>query len=130
MLAKDIEVEIAQSDISTSHRLRGRAGRAKPIIVKFVRRDTKIAIMKNKKRLRSTEIHNSVYIDEDLTPMRGKILRELKKDGRKAWSVDGIIYCIVRESGQDVKAIDSPKDLIKVGWNEGKVIQLRLYFKF
>ena len=124
-------MEITQSDISTSHRLRGRAGRAKSIIVKFVRRDTKIAIMKNKKRLRSTEIHNSVYIDEDLTPIRRKILRELKKDGRKAWSVEGRIYCIVRESGHDVKkAIDSPEDLIKVGWNEEKVIQLGLYFNF
>ena len=46
-LAADIGVSVMQTDISVSHRVPGRPGSASPIIVKFVRHDTKTSMMKS-----------------------------------------------------------------------------------
>ena len=48
-LAADIGVTLKSEDISVSHRLPGRPGSTQPIIVKFVRRNTKTAMMKSKR---------------------------------------------------------------------------------
>jgi len=84
-LARDMGVDIHPNDISTSHRLpHGRRNqnttdrpRPRAIIVKFVRRDTKGLIMRNKRKLKDSR--RNVYVVDDLTPLRNKILRELKK---------------------------------------------------
>lgn len=139
-LAKDIGVNIQDRDISVSHRLPQRAGRGrngatrpKPLIVKFVRHDTKVAIMQKKKQLKNKEGYRNVFIDDDLTPLRNKMLRELKRDEtvKRCWSIDGRIFCIQEERGQEVKrVIDSPDDLLKVGWSEEKVAEMGLFFDF
>ena len=54
--------------ISVSHRLPGRSGSTRPIIVKFVRRNTKTAMMKSKRKLRDAN-RKGVYINDDLTPL-------------------------------------------------------------
>ena len=45
-------VTLKPDDISISHRLPARAGECRPMIVKFVRRTTKINMMRNKRALR------------------------------------------------------------------------------
>ena len=63
-LAADIGVSLTQDDISVSHRLPRRPGTAKPIIVKFVRRDTKTTLMKSKRRLRDID-RKGVYLNDE-----------------------------------------------------------------
>ena len=68
-LAVDIGASLTQDDIIVSHRLPGRPGTAKPIIVKFVRRDTKTTLMKSKRRLRDID-RKGFFLNDDLTPRK------------------------------------------------------------
>ena len=56
-LAADIGVTLKPEDISVSHRLPGRPGSTRPIIVKFVRSNTKTVMMKSKSVRRWHEFH-------------------------------------------------------------------------
>lgn len=130
-LASDIGIAITDSDISVSHRLPGRPGSTKPIIVKFVRRDMKTQMMKNKRKLKDAGRRN-VYLNDDLTPLRAKITRIMRSETtiNSVWTIDGRIFCTVTDNGNDVKkTIDSPDDLFKLGWSEAKIKDLDLYIK-
>ena len=65
-----------RADVSVAHRLPSRAG-PKPIIVRFVRREDKTFLMRNKGKLRNRE-GPKVYINDDLTLLRSKMLQTLK----------------------------------------------------
>ena len=55
-IAHDMGVDISSNDISVSHRLpKSRTMSERPIIVKFIRRNTKTARMINKKTLRTID---------------------------------------------------------------------------
>ena len=102
----------------------------RPIIAKFVRRDTKTAIMRNKRNLKGLDGYKSVFVNDDLTNMRSKLVYELKRDDSvtRVWTMNGKIMCIQEEDGKEVKKmIDSPDDLFKVGWTEEKVAGLAFY---
>ena len=129
-LAADIGVTLKPEDISVSHRLPGRPGSTRPFIVKFVRRNTKTTMMKNKRKLRDAN-RKGVYINDDMTPLRAKMARILRHDPstQSVWSIDGRIFCTILENGSEVKKIvDSPDDLFKLGWSEEKVNNLNIYF--
>ena len=124
-LAASIGVDISANDISVSHRIgkprQGANARPRPIIAKFVRRDTKVQIMRSRKKLRENERFNRVHVEEDLTSLRHKIVMELKRDETavRAWTIDGRMFCIQHEHGREVKeVINNPDDLLKLGWDE------------
>ena len=128
-LAADIGVSLAEMDISVSHRLPGRPGSARPIIVKFVRRDTKTSMMKHKRRLRDLD-RRGVFLNDDLTPFRAKLARALRNDSTigKVWTIDGRILCTITVNGNEIKkVVESPDDLFHLGWSEEKVKGLDLY---
>ena len=131
-LAKDIGVNITTADLSVSHRLgrRGRGGKPRTIIAKFVRRQCKTDVMRNKKRLRDCQNYKNVYINDDLTTLRNKLVMELKKDDniKQVWTIEGRIFCIQMDQGREVKRVlDSPEDLFKVGWSEQRVAEMGVY---
>ena len=130
-VAKDMGVDISEHDLSVNHRLGRKAGtKPRPIIAKFVRRDTKTAIMRRKKNMRGQSGYISVFVNDDLTTLRSKLVYELKRDKtiKRVWTIDGRIMCIQEENGTDMKnVIDSPDDLFKVGWTEEKVAGLGVY---
>ena len=75
-MSRNIGVTITPADISVSHRL-GRPGdssvsdaKPRPLIVKLVRRDNIIELMRNKKKMRSMDKHRQVYVNDDLTMQR------------------------------------------------------------
>ena len=75
-MSRDIGVTITPADISVSHRL-WRPGdssvsdaKPRPLIVKLVRRDNIIELMRNKKKMRSMDKHRQVYVNDDLTMQR------------------------------------------------------------
>ena len=75
-LGAAIGMTLTPEDIIVSHRLPGRPGSTRPIIVKFVMRNTKTAMMKTKRKLRDWN-KKGVYINEDMTPRRAKMARIL-----------------------------------------------------
>ena len=97
-VAGDMGVHITERDISVrlsvSHRI-GKKMRTKPrpIIAKFVRRDTKTAIMRNKSNLKGLDGYKSVFVNDDLTTMRSKLVYELKRDESvtRVWTMNGKI---------------------------------------
>ena len=130
-LAADIGVSVTETDISVSHRLPGRPGSARPIIVKFVRRDTKTSMMKNKRRLCDLD-RKGVFLNDDLTPFRAKLGRTLRNDSTigNVWTIDGRIFCMitVTENGNEIRKVaESPDDLFHLDWSEEKVKRLDLY---
>ena len=116
-LASDMGVHIDEHNICISHRLqKSRSMQERPIIVRFVRRDTKTDMMRKKKTLRT--------IDRYRNPLRSKMLRALKHDEEveHVWTIDGSFHCIVMEGNVEVKKrLDSPDDLFKLGWSEQKM---------
>ena len=74
-VAEKAGVQITAIDVSTCHRLPGGGSGPKPLIANFVRRDTKHRLMKHKRNLKNTNI----FVNDDLTPIRAKVTRELRK---------------------------------------------------
>ena len=124
-LASDMGVHIDEHDICISHRLqKSRSMQERPIIVRFVRRDTKIDMMRKKKTLRTIDRYRNTFVNDDLTPLRSNMLRALKHDEevKRVWTIDGSFHCIVMEGNVEVKKrLDSPDDLFKLGWSEQKM---------
>ena len=50
-----------------------------------------------------------VYINDDLTAFRSRLIYELKRDAavKKVWSIDGRIFCVQDEKGQEVRKVFS-----------------------
>ena len=71
-------VEVCRSDISVCHRLPARGQSGKPNIVKFVRRETELAVMKKKSGLRH-QSGRPIYINDDITQLRARLLKSLKE---------------------------------------------------
>ena len=79
-VAEKAGVQITANDVSTCHRLPGGGSGPKPLIAKFVRRDTKLQLMKNNRTLKNTNI----FVNGDLTPIRAKVTRGLRKQDHVA----------------------------------------------
>ena len=77
-VVKGTGVEICKSDFSICNRLPARGQSGKPNIVKFVRRETKLALMKKKSGLRH-QSGRPIYINDDITQLRARLLNLLKE---------------------------------------------------
>jgi len=72
-------VYIDEHEIDIAHRLgKFKQGKQRPIIVKFVRRQTKIKVFKHAKQLRQS----SIYINEDLTKLNQEVLSSVRMKER------------------------------------------------
>ena len=83
----------------------------------------KIALMKNKRRLRDLN-RKGVFLNDDLTPFRAKLTRVLRNDptNGNVWTIDGRIFCITTENGKEMKRIvETPDDLFNLGWSKEKI---------
>ena len=131
-LARKAGVTITMNDISVAHRLPGNrsSGKPRPIIAKFVRRMIKTDFMRKKSNLRSVS-GPRVFVTDDLTKMRAKLLYELKQDDEidRAYSLDCKLFCVKKMPNNEEKRfkIDSPDDLFTIGWTEEKVKGLGFY---
>ena len=113
-LCKDIGVFLDSKDIDRSHRV-CREGGSKPrqIIVKFATYRIRQNVYKARSKLKSAG-HADVYINEDLTKKRNKLLyeaRKLVKASRinSAWSSDGII--LIKDRDNKVHRVQRDEDL-------------------
>lgn len=123
---KDCGADIKPQDISTMHRTGARRrGGGRPVLVRFVSRKHHREIMSKKKELKDKPGYGKVFINEDLTSLRAKLLKftkDLPMVGR-AWTSNGKILAARKlPPGADPKhpsarpvSIESPDDLFKLG---------------
>ena len=67
----------------------------RPVIVRFISRAKKMEVMFNKKNLKSKAGYKDIFMHEDITRMRSKLLhfvKNLPSIGR-TWTKDGQIFC-------------------------------------
>jgi len=101
-------LNIGVHEIDVAHRLgKYRQGKQRPIIVKFILRQTKIHVFKHAKQLRQS----AIYINDDLTKTNQEVLSSVRLKDRdsvkKAWSYEGKLYVVYNQNGQD----DGPHEL-------------------
>ena len=115
-------VTVTESDISACHRLGKPSNGTRPVIVRFVSRRKRTEVMRKKKVLR--EKAEKIYINDDLTPLRSRLLKLVKElpITDKVWTIDGKIMCTKRTApGHSQPAnvkpvvIESPDDLFHLG---------------
>ncbi|KAI4455672.1 l1 transposable element-related [Holotrichia oblita] len=94
-----LKINITNSDIDCCHRLAGKEGTNKPIIVRFVRRDVKNKVFNDKRKLKGTRI----VITEDLTRVRISRVKILAKylNSKNVFTSNGII--LVKYNGKIIK---------------------------
>ena len=91
----ELNVDVASNDISRSHRVgKKSAAKPRPIIVRFTKHNTKVAVMSLRRVLK--ERKRPFNLQKDLTINRREILKYLNKDIEegivsKVWTVDGVI---------------------------------------
>ena len=130
-------VDVRPEDLSISHRLPGprpKAGEEAPpraIIAKFVRRDVKAMVMKKKKSMKDKDELKDIYVEDDLTVHRRKVLWELRRDERFKQGVstyEGKIILYTKEDGEVKKyVIDNLRDLRRIGWTDENFEKLGIY---
>ena len=134
--------EITDADISTSHRngstkpdtnlppgMSAREFKVPDIYVRFTIRDVKTQVFEKRRNLATNpecpEKYKNVAIYEDVTPLRSRIMYELRQRGNKeafkyVWSRGGRIFCRTPEEANmnpppKPNVINKPEDLSKVG---------------
>ncbi|KAK4315564.1 hypothetical protein Pmani_013255 [Petrolisthes manimaculis] len=88
-IASDIGVELEPRDISITHRLGKPRGSDRPVIVRFCHRKKRDEVMKKRKALKNKQ--ESIYINDDSTPLRVSLLKMVKdhSDVKNATTADG-----------------------------------------
>ena len=91
---REAGADVKEEDIAAVHRV-GKVGRGlRPILVKFVSRRKRREVME-KKSLKGKDGYQKLYINDNLTPLRAKLLALVKRldNVDKAWTVGGSIHC-------------------------------------
>ena len=123
---KALHADITPADVSVVHRTGGRKRKGRLILVRFVSRKKRKEVMQKKKVLKDKPEYAGVYVFDDLTTLRAKMLYYLKKKVpvvENAWTIDGRIHCTKkrvpdlseRESPGRIFTIDTPDVLFKLG---------------
>ena len=92
---KEAGADVKDVDIAAVY-LVGKIGRGpRPVLVKFVSRRKRSEVMEKKKSLKGRDGYQNVYINDDRTSLRAKLLALVKRldDVDKAWTVGGSIHC-------------------------------------
>src|SRR5690606_10292505 len=78
IINEKLDMQLSTTDIDTAHRLGSQDqdnARARPVIVRFLRRDDRMEVISRRKKLKGT----SVSIHVDLTRPRAHLLRSSQK---------------------------------------------------
>ncbi|KAH3809673.1 hypothetical protein DPMN_138049 [Dreissena polymorpha] len=75
MINHHLDIQLVSKDLDVAHKL-GKyvPNKNRPVIVKFVRRQTKIDVMQRANRLKGTNI----YVNDDLTKTNAEVLASLR----------------------------------------------------
>ena len=113
-LAKDIGVELSKNDIVACHPVGAKNGNRKQILCRLTSRIKRDEVFMNKKKLKSLN-DGKVFLNEDLTPLRAKILTLVKESTEyKPFTLNGRVVVFDKNKGKRIY-IESPDDLFRVG---------------
>ena len=120
-IADIIDVKLSPSEIDRSHRV-GKPGvkQRRDIIVKFSTYRARERIFKNRSKLKDSEFRG-VFINEDLTKLRGELLYEARKCVKAgmlkgAWSADGRI--LIKNNADEITRVMSLEHLQNLCGNQ------------
>ena len=90
-LKEKVNVEISPSEIVAMHRIPGKHGAPRPVIVKFLRMENKITVLKNRKALQEML---DIKMGDDITHKNQGLLGRLNRHVNitRAWYFNGNIY--------------------------------------
>ena len=96
-----LNVKIMDHEILAIHKLPKRKNDTEPVLIKFSRNCTKRNLMKNKRKLKQTQ----VYMNDHLTKMNMDIefkARQLRKENQlySAWTINGKIFVKEKENSK------------------------------
>lgn len=123
-ILKDAGVEAVPDDFAAVHRVGNSTRGPRAILVKFVSRRKRREVMMKKKNLKDKDSYKKVYLNDDLTPLRGRLLGYVKSlpNVERAWTKDGRIFCAKRvplglsaEQRPKPVVVEDPDDLFKLG---------------
>lgn len=126
-IGEALDLEITDSDISTSHPVPSYNKDASPkIIVKFTRRDVRNTFYGNRKKLKGKKVknlpslnlgnnNNYIYISESLTPSKKKLFGRANKLKKRLkwkfiWTNNGRIY-LKESDNTNTHVIDSEENM-------------------
>ena len=97
LLSSKLGLRVEKEDIDIAHRIgKHHRGKIRPVIVRFIRRQTKSDVMRNAKLLKGS----GIFLNEDLTKLNAEVLASVRvKDPEtveRAWSFDGKLYARFR----------------------------------
>jgi len=136
-LFKEAGASVAPDDISVTHRTGMGKRRSGPrhVLVRFVSRRKKREVMMARKNLKGKDQFKDVFINDDLTAMRSRLLGYVKGSQRfgRVWSSDGKILCLKklptgaqRDPQERPLVIDTADDLFNVGFDTVDLVKLGL----
>lgn len=112
MVKEDLKVQIEPSDVIAIHRIPGKNGEIKPVIVKVKNTEMKISIMRKKKDLK-----NYVKFHDDITQRNLGLLTRISQRQAidNAWFYNCSVYGKLKDSKQRIKfdLFDNIDDKIK-----------------
>ena len=88
--------------------------------------------MEKKKNLKEVEGCERVFLADNLTAQRSKLLRKLKErdDVKSAWSIEGKIKAVLVKNGREKKVtIDSLDDVSELDFTEDEIEDLGLFIE-
>lgn len=110
---------LSNNDIEIVHRIPSKTGKIPPVIVRFVRRETRNDWLKNRNKLRSSiDGYDTVYLQENLTELNRKLFFDARAEAkaigyRYVWHKGGCTY-VRKNEGDPAVRIESEHDLNKI----------------
>lgn len=117
-LGESVAVNISESDVSAIHRLGKKTqNRSRQVIVRFTNRTVRNRFLAARKKLKDSASYKDIYVTEDLTQLRFKLLHMVKgcEDVKTAFTREGKIHAIMKNGSKEI--IDNPDDLFKLGFD-------------
>jgi hypothetical protein len=134
-IAFSLGVQISPSDISVSHRTGRRDGTGpRPILCKFVRRDIKHQLLNNKKRAAKITHDNDgnrvrIFLDEDLTAMRGRICKKMREENVPHYTRDGKVFIADPSRENLYNVFNTPTEWMNLEMTDSVKVELGIYPK-
>lgn len=119
-IAAAVGVELDRKEFRC-HRVGEKSNGFKPrqVIARFHMREKRNDILANRTKLKDVDNMKGVYISEDLTTLRVKLLNVAKKhdDVKNVTTRNGKIVCFMKSENKKI-VIDNPDDLFKLGFDD------------
>lgn len=133
-IGNSLGVWITEPDISVSHRTGKIHGNTpRPIVAKFTRRATKYAFLRNRSYAKNIRVDDDgnpvkIFVDEHITPLRGKVCKRLREKEVRYTTRDGKI--IIENEGSDKVIIDFPEDWDRLDMSVSEKEELGIFPKW